>query len=279
MLTEFPQEISIAQLSQKAKEIRCWIIKMLTAAGSGHPGGSLSCVDILTVLYFAIMRHRPDEPKWPERDRFVLSKGHACPALYTVLALCGYFPVERLMTLRKIDSILEGHPDMLKTPGVEISTGSLGQGLSAACGMALAAKIDKKDWRVYSVLGDGEIQEGQIWEAAMSAANYKLDNICAFLDSNKLQIDGKVSDIMNIEPVVEKWQAFGWHTIEIDGHNITEILDSIQEAQRIKDKPTIIIAHTIKWKGVSFMEGKVKYHGIAPTPEECEQALKELGCK
>lgn len=266
----------IQELEAKAKEIRRWIIKMLTEAGSGHPGGSLSCADIITALYFNVMKHRPNEPKWEDRDRFVLSKGHSCPALYAALALAGYFPTDELMRLRKIDSFLQGHTDMLATPGIEMSTGSLGQGLSVAGGMALAGKLNKKNFRVYVVLGDGEIQEGQIWEAAMGCAHYKLDNICAFLDYNKLQIDGPVAEVMAIEPVVDKFKAFGWHTIEIDGHNMEQIIQAINEAKNTPGKPTMVIAHTIKGKGVSFMEGKVEYHGVAPTKEEEEKALLEL---
>ncbi|MEW6095563.1 MAG: transketolase [bacterium] len=270
------EEETIQELEGKAKEIRRWIIKMLTEAGSGHPGGSLSCTDIITALYFKIMNHRPNEPKWPERDRFVLSKGHSCPTLYAALALSGYFPTSELMQLRKLDSFLQGHTDMLATPGVEMSSGSLGQGLSVAGGMALAGKLSNKKFTVYVVLGDGEIQEGQIWEAAMACAHYKLDNLCAFLDYNKLQIDGLIAEVMSIEPVVDKFKAFGWHTIEIDGHNMKEIIQATNEAKNTKDKPTMVIAHTIKGKGVSFMEGKVGYHGVAPTKEEEEKALLEL---
>lgn len=266
----------VSLLEEKAKEIRRWIIKMLTEAGSGHPGGSLSCADIITALYFKIMNHRPDDPKWPDRDRFVLSKGHSCPTLYAALALCGYFPTSELMRLRKIDSFLQGHTDMLATPGVEISAGSLGQGLSVAGGMALAAKLDNRKFTVYVVLGDGEIQEGQIWEAAMACAHYKLNNLYAFVDYNKLQIDGPVAEVMGIEPVIDKFKAFGWHTIEIDGHNMKEIIQATNEAKNISDKPTMIVAHTIKGKAVSFMEGKVGYHGVAPTKEEAEKALLEL---
>lgn len=265
------------ELEAKAKEVRRWIIKMLAEAGSGHPGGSLSSADIITALYFKIMNHKPDDPKWPDRDRFVLSKGHCCPALYAVLSLSGYFPTSDLMRLRKIDSHLQGHTDMLSTPGVEISAGSLGQGLSVAGGMALAGKINHKDYRVYVVLGDGESQEGQVWEAAMACPHYKLDNLCAFLDHNKLQIDGPVAEIMNITPVADKFKAFGWHTIEIDGHDMKQIIQAVNEAKNTQGQPTMVIAHTIKGKGVSFMEGKVEWHGVAPTKEEAEKALLELG--
>ncbi|MEW6620861.1 MAG: transketolase [bacterium] len=266
----------IQELEVKAKEIRRWIIKMLAEAGSGHPGGALSCTDIITALYFKIMNHKPDNPKWEDRDRFVLSKGHSCPALYSALALSGYFPTSELMRLRKLDSFLQGHTDMTATPGVEMSAGSLGQGLSVAGGMALAAKLDKKKFRVYVVLGDGESQEGQIWEAAMACAHYKLDNLCAFLDYNKLQIDGPVNEVMVIEPIVDKFKAFGWNTIEIDGHDMHQIIYATNEANITYGKPTMVIAHTIKGKGVSFMEGKVGYHGVAPTKEEEQKALLEL---
>ncbi len=270
------EETILENLSQKAVEIRQWVIKMLTKSGSGHPGGSLSSTDIITALYFSIMQHRPSEPNWPERDRFVLSKGHCCPPLYAALAINGYFPLSTLMTLRKIDSILEGHPDKSRTTGIECSTGSLGQGLSIACGMALAAKMDKEDWWTYCLLGDGETQEGQIWEAAMAAAHYKLDNLCAFLDFNLLQIDGPVKEVMNIEPALKKWRAFGWNTVEIDGHDMKQIVDAVKGAKKKKGKPHMIIAHTIKGKGVSFMEGQVKYHGITPTQQEYEMAMEDL---
>ena len=265
----------IKELEEKAKRIRRLIIQMLAKAGSGHPGGSLSATDLITVLYFSVLRHDPKNPNWPERDRFHMSKGHCCPLWYAVLAESGYFPLEKLWTLRQLGSILQGHPDR-RTPGVDVASGSLGQGLSVALGMSLAGKIDHNDYRVYVLLGDGEIQEGNIWEAAMAASHYKCDNLCAILDYNGFQIDGKVKEIMNLEPLVAKWQAFGWHTIEIDGHNIKEILSAYEEAKNIKEKPTIIIAHTIKGKGVSFMENVVDFHGRAPTKEEAEQALKEL---
>jgi len=267
---------TVKELKEIAREIRILIIKMLTKAGSGHPGGSLSVADLVTALYFKVMKHDPMNPKWPDRDRFILSKGHCVPAQYAALALSGYFDQELLMTLRKFNSSLQGHPDMTKTVGLEISSGSLGQGLSVGGGIALAGKYDRKDYRVYVILGDGEVQEGQVWEAAMSAAHYKLDNLCAFLDYNKLQIDGKVEEVMNINPISDKWRAFGWHSIEIDGNKMEEVLKACQEAKEIKNKPTMIIAHTVKGKGVSFMEGMVNYHGVAPTSEECERALKEL---
>ncbi|AEM79427.1 transketolase [Thermoanaerobacter wiegelii] len=263
-------------LKQKAKEVRIDIINMLAEAGSGHPGGSLSCADILTLLYFDKMNVKPDNPKWEDRDRLVLSKGHAAPALYAVLAEKGFFPKEELKTLRKLGSILQGHPDMKSTPGLDMTTGSLGQGLSAANGMALAGKLDKKGYRVYAILGDGELQEGQIWEAAMTAAHYKLDNLTAILDFNGLQIDGPNREVKNIEPVNEKFKAFGWHVIEIDGHDFEQIDKAIEEAKATKGKPTLIIAHTIKGKGVSFMENQVGWHGSAPNEEQRQKAIQEL---
>lgn len=266
----------IEELKSKAKEIRKHIIKMTCAAGSGHPGGSLSAADIVTALYFHELRLDPFRPDWPDRDRFVLSKGHAAPVLYAALAERGFFSVEELMTLRKLGSRLQGHPDMRKVPGVEMSTGSLGQGLSAANGMAIAARLDQKDYRVYALLGDGEVQEGQIWEAAMAAAHYKLDNVTAFLDHNGFQIDGPVREIMSPEPVADKWRAFGWHVIGIDGHDIKQILDALAEAKTVKGKPTMIVAETVKGKGVSFMENQVGWHGVAPKPDEMEKALEEL---
>ncbi|TRZ49372.1 transketolase [bacterium] len=268
-------ETKIKELEEKAKQIRRLIIQMLARAGSGHPGGSLSSADLITALFFEVLRHKPQEPGWPDRDRFHLSKGHCCPLWYAQLAESGYFPKEKLLTLRQLGSILQGHPDR-RTPGVNVASGSLGQGLSVALGMSLAARIDKKDYRVYVLLGDGEIQEGNIWEAAMAAAHYKCDNLCAILDYNGFQIDGKVSEIMNLEPLAAKWQAFGWHIIEIDGHNMQQILAAYTEAKTIKGKPTVIIAHTVKGKGVSFMENVVDFHGRAPTKEEAEKALKEL---
>ena len=268
-------DTQIKELEAKAKQIRRLIIQMLAKAGSGHPGGSLSATDLITGLYFAVLQHDPKKPNWPQRDRFHMSKGHCCPLWYAVLAEAGYFPLDKLWTLRKFGSMLQGHPDR-RTPGVDVASGSLGQGLSVALGMSLAAKIDKKDYRVYALLGDGEIQEGNIWEAAMACAHYKCDNLCAVLDYNGFQIDGRIKDIMNLEPLVAKWQAFGWHTVEIDGHNMKQILSAYDEAEKMKGKPAIIIAHTIKGKGVSFMENVVDFHGRAPTKEEAEIALKEL---
>lgn len=266
----------IKTLQAQAKVIRRHIITMLTRAGSGHPGGSLSAVEILVALYFHQMKHKPKDPHWPDRDRFLLSKGHACPVWYAVLAEAGYFATSELERLRKMGSILQGHPDMKRTPGVEMSSGSLGQGLSVANGIALAGRIDKKDYRVYVLLGDGENQEGQIWEAAMAISHFKLDNLCAILDYNGLQIDGAISRIMSILPLAEKWKAFGWYVIQIDGHNLSEIISAYEEAATIKEQPTLIIAKTIKGKGVSFMENQAGWHGKAPNAEEGKQALEEL---
>jgi len=267
----------ISDLDAKAKRIRKHIIRMIYTAGSGHPGGSLSATDIMTALYFKVMNIRPAEPKWEDRDRFVLSKGHAAPALYACLAETGFFPVTDLCTLRQIGSLLQGHPDMRKTLGVEASTGSEGQGLSMGIGMALAAKLDRKPYRTYVMLGDGELDCGQIWEAAMSAAFYKVDNLVAIVDRNKLQLDGPTEQIMSLEPLSDKWKAFGWHVIEINGHDFKEILGAFDQAKEIRGKPTVIIAHTIKGKGVSFMEGAVGFHGKAPNKEQYDQAMKELG--
>ena len=268
--------VEAGELQQKANQLRKDILTMIARAGSGHPGGSLSIVDILAVLYYKVMRLRPQEPLWPERDRFVLSKGHACPALYAVLADKGFFPREYLARLRQLGSPLQGHPDMRKTPGVDFSTGSLGQGLSAANGMALAARLQEASWRVYVVLGDGEIQEGQVWEAAMSAAHYGLSNLTAFLDYNGLQIDGTVREIMCPEPLAEKWRAFGWHVLEIDGHDHAAILEAVRRSQLENYRPSMIIARTIKGKGVSFMEDQVSWHGKAPSEELLQNALREL---
>ena len=262
-----------------AQEMRRQIITMLAASKSGHPGGSLSVTDILAVLYQSEMHIDPAQPADPERDRLVLCKGHAAPALYAALALRGYFPVEELSDLRKLGSNLQGHPDMHKLAGVDMSTGSLGQGLSAACGMALAGKLDQKAYNVYAVMGDGENEEGQIWEAVMFAAHYKLDKLIAFLDHNKLQIDGNITSVMSPEPLDEKWAAFGWHVQIIDGHDAAAIKAAIAVAKSVKDQPSIIIAETIKGKGVSFMENQAGWHGSAPNAEQTAQALAELGGK
>ncbi len=271
-----PEKKSLEELQALAKEIRRNIVKMIGAAGSGHPGGSLSAVEIVVTLYCDVMRHDPQNPSWPDRDRFILSKGHACPVLYATLAELGYTPKDELMRLRKLGSIYQGHPDKRFLPVLEASTGSLGQGLSLGIGMALAARLDGKDYRTYVLLGDGEIQEGQIWEAAMFASFHKVDNVCAIVDYNKIQLDGFVKDIMDLEPLVPKWEAFGWHVIELDGHDIPALQRAFAEAAATKGKPTVLIAHTVKGKGVSFMENNPKFHGVAPTPEEVEIALKEL---
>jgi transketolase len=268
-------ESQIKALEDKARQIRRLIIQMLATAGSGHPGGSLSATDMVTALFFSVLRHNPKDPAAAGSDKFHMSKGHCCPLWYAVLAESGYFPKDKLKTLRQLGSMLQGHPDR-RAPGVSVASGSLGQGLSVGLGMSLAGKLDKKDYRVYVLLGDGEIQEGNIWEAAMASAHYKCDNLCAMLDYNGFQIDGKVKDVMNLEPLVAKWQAFGWHTIEIDGHNMEEILAAYDEVKGVKGKPAIIIGHTIKGKGVSFMENVVDFHGRAPTQEEAVRALKEL---
>ncbi|MGL4307777.1 transketolase [Cetobacterium sp. SF1] len=263
-------------LVEQATKIRKDIVEMICAAKSGHPGGSLSAADIVTALYFKEMNIDPKEPKMVNRDRFVLSKGHAAPVLYSALAERGYFDRNLLNTLRQYGSPLQGHPDMKKLSGVEISTGSLGQGLSVANGMALSARISGLSYRTYVLMGDGELQEGQVWEAAMTAAHYKLDNLCAFIDSNNLQIDGNVDKIMGVEPLDKKWEAFGWNVLTIDGHNFEEILEALDKARETKGKPTMIIAKTVKGKGVSFMENVCGFHGVAPTPEETQKAIEEL---
>lgn len=265
-----------SELKRTANTIRKNIIKMLIPAKSGHPGGSLSAADILATLYFQVMRINPREPDWPERDRFVLCKGHAAPVLYAALAEKGYFPKEELLGLRQTGRMLQGHPDMKKTPGVDMSTGSLGQGLSVANGMALAGKLDGKDYRVYALLGDGEMGEGQVWEAGMAAAHYKSDNLTAIIDFNGLQIDGRTDDVMSSAPLSAKWLAFGWHVIEVDGHDIEKLTAAFEEAKKVQGKPTMLIARTIKGKGVSFMENQAGWHGTAPNAEQSEQALKEL---
>lgn len=266
----------LAELKLSAARVRKMIIEGTHSAKSGHPGGSLSSADILTYLYKKEMNINPQNPKDPNRDRFVLSKGHAAPLLYAVLAECGFIPTEDIKTLRKADSYLQGHPDMKGTKGVDMSTGSLGQGISAACGMALAGKIDNKDYRVYAILGDGESEEGQVWEAAMLAAHYKLDNLCAFLDFNGLQIDGAISEVMNPTPLDKKFEAFGWNVIVIDGHSFDEIENAIAKAKEVKGQPTMIVANTIKGKGVSFMENQVSWHGSAPNDEQYETAISEI---
>ena len=267
----------IKELQNYANKIRQGIIKEVYMAASGHPGGSLSIAEILAVLYFNQMNIDEKNPQAKERDRLVLSKGHTSPALYSVLALRGFFDLEELKTFRNINSILQGHPDMKNIPGVDASTGSLGQGLSIANGMALASKMDSEGVRVYCICGDGEIEEGQIWEAAMTSSHYKLDNLCVIVDNNNLQIDGEVSQVMNIYPIDEKFKSFGFEVINIDGHNIEEIIQAFEQAKKVKGKPTAIIANTIKGKGVSFMENKAEWHGKAPNEEQYRQAMLELG--
>jgi transketolase len=275
-ITNTNPNLPVKELEKMAMKIRRHIITMLGEAGSGHPGGSLSAADIVTCLYFNVLRHNPAYPDWPDRDRFILSKGHAAPVLYSALAERGYFPVEELSTLRKLGSSLQGHCEKGTTIGVDMTAGSLGQGLSFSIGAACAARLDKKDYRIYTMLGDGECDEGQVWEAAMAAAHFKVDNLTAILDNNGLQIDGWNKDVMNLEPIHDKWKAFGWNVIEINGHDIPQILKAFKEAQSVKGKPSIILAHTIKGKGVSFMENQAGFHGKAPTAEQVEKALKEL---
>jgi transketolase len=267
----------IKDLEMKSKLFRREILEMTFKSGSGHPGGSMSAIDIITVLYYHVMRVDPDNPQWVDRDRFILSKGHVCPALYTVLAEKGFFPKEALWTLRQPGSILQGHPDMRITPGVDMSTGSLGQGLSVACGMALAARLDNREYSTYCMLGDGEIQEGNIWEGALFAAHYHLDNLVAILDKNKLQIAGFTENIISIDPLSAKWKAFGWDVIELpDGNDVSQILHGFDNLKSITGKPKIIIANTIKGKGVSFMEDQPEYHGRALSASEMDRARKEL---
>ncbi|MBI4729462.1 MAG: transketolase [Acidobacteria bacterium] len=275
--TDAPARPDVQTLRDISRELRADIIRMLVEAKSGHPGGSLSAIDALVCLYFGgVLRYRPAEPEWPERDRFVLSKGHCTPALYSVLARAGYFPRERLMSFRKFGSPLQGHPDRTRLPGVEASTGSLGQGLSMALGMALAARIDGSGRRVYAMLGDGEIQAGQVWEAVMSAGNFGVDNLTAIVDCNQVQQTGLVRDIQDEEPLAAKWSAFRWNVIECDGHDHAQVLDALDGARACRGRPTVILARTVKGKGVSFMELDYNWHGKAPSPEEGERALAEI---
>jgi transketolase len=267
---------TLPEMQATAKQMRREIIEMIGTAGSGHPGGSLSAVEILVTLYFDVMRHDPANPKWVDRDRFILSKGHAAPVLYCAMAEAGYTPVDQLNTLRKLGSIYQGHPDVRFLPPLEASTGSLGEGVSLALGMGFAARLNGSPSRTYVLLGDGEIQEGQVWESAMFGAFHKSDNVVAIVDYNGIQLDGFVKDIMEVAPLADKWRSFGWHTIEIDGHNIPVLQAAFKEAAETKGKPTAIVAHTVKGKGVSFMENNPKFHGTAPTPEEVKLALQEL---
>lgn len=274
---ECPEE-EIRRLRQIARRIRCHVVRTISRAGVGHPGGSLSEVDILTALYFQVMRIDPQRPDWRERDRFVLSKGHGAAGLYATLAERGFFPPEELASFGRIDSRLQVHPDMHLLPGVEVSSGALGQGISVALGMAMAARLDGRGTRVYCLIGDGESQEGQVWEAAEVAAHHRVDNLTVILDYNGVQLMGPVSEVLQVAPVADKWRAFNWHVIEIDGHDMGQILAALAAAQRVQGKPTIIIAHTVKGKGVSFMEGKSAWHGKPPNEEELAQALAELQC-
>jgi transketolase len=269
-------EHDLDEMVDIARRMRRNIVTMIAEAGSGHPGGSLSAVEMLTALYFRVLRHRSQDPAWPDRDRFILSKAHACPVLYAALAQAGYFPEEELLTFRKIDSRLQGHAH-IKTPGVEMSGGSLGQGLSFGVGTALASRLDGRPSRTYVLLGDGECDEGQVWEAAMSASHHKLDNLVALVDRNQIQNDRWTWQVMNLEPLADKWRAFGWDTLEINGHDLSEILDALDQAGKTEGQPTAIIANTVKGKGVSFMENNLDFHGKAPSKEQLAAALQELG--
>jgi transketolase len=269
----------LKQLQDTARRIRCHIVRTISHAGVGHPGGSLSATDIMTTLYFHVMNVDPKNPKMPERDRFVLSKGHGAVGLYSTLVERGFFPAEQLKSFGCIDSILQVHPDMHLLPGVEISTGALGQGISVAVGLAMAGKLDKAPWRVYCVVGDGESQEGQVWEAAESAAQFGLDNLTVILDNNGVQLMGKTDEVMRMEPQVDKWRAFNWNVIDVDGHDIAALAAAFDLAQTVKGKPTVLVARTVKGKGVSFMEGKSAWHGKSPDAEQLAQALQELGCE
>jgi transketolase len=277
-MEKFSMPKSIMELQEIAKRVRREIVEMIGAAKSGHPGGSLSAVEILVELYFDYMKIDPKNPAWPDRDRFILSKGHAAPVLYSVMAEAGYAetPVNKLNTLRKWGSVYQGHPDVRFIHALEASTGSLGEGLSLGIGIGLAARLDQRTSRTYVMMGDGEIQEGQVWEAAMSAAFHKVDNVVAIVDYNGIQLDGFVKDIMEVAPLADKWRAFGWHTLEINGHDLPAIQAALREAEATKGKPTCIVAHTVKGKGVSFMENNPKFHGTAPTADEVKLALQEL---
>ncbi len=269
----------LQQFRTLAVELRKTILKTIAHAGSGHPGGSLSMVELLIGLYWYKLRHDPKNPAWPDRDLFLLSKGHGCPALYTALAYQGYFPKEELLTLRRYPTRLQGHPEKGSVPGIEIASGSLGQGLSMANGLALADRLDRRRRRIFCLMGDGEIQEGQVWEAAMTAHHHHLDTVCAIIDANQLQQNGPVKQVQDIEPLADKWRAFGWHAIEIDGHDIAQVVTAYDDAERVKGQPQVIVARTVKGKGVSFMELNPAWHGVAPKPAELEQALKELSGK
>ncbi len=265
----------IRKLEEKAREVRFHIVDMIHTARSGHPGGSLSAADVMTALYFDFLRLRPAEPRWPDRDRFVLSKGHACPALYACLALRGYFPLETLQTLRRFESILQGHP-IMKTPGVDMSTGSLGHGLAAAVGMALDGKLRGRDYRTYALVGDGELNEGIVWEAASTARKYRLERLTVIVDANRFQNDGETSSIMPMEPIPDKWRAFNWNVLEVDGHDMAAVVSTIEAAQAHTGGPSCIVARTVKGRGVSFMENKREWHGLAPDDAQYEQAVTEI---
>ena len=267
---------NLQELRTVTVELRTMILRMIAAAGSGHPGGSLSMVELLTGLYWYTLRHDPKRPAWPDRDLFLLSKGHGCPALYAVLALRGYFPKEELMTLRKYPTRLQGHPEKDSPPGVEMAAGSLGQGLSMANGIALGDRLDQRSRRIFCLMGDGELQEGQVWEAAMTSHHHHLEQVCAIIDANQLQQNGPVKQIQDIEPLADKWRSFGWHAIEIDGHDLAQVLDAYDQADTVRGKPQVIIGRTVKGKGVSFMELNPAWHGVAPKPDELARALKEL---
>jgi transketolase len=268
--------LSIEEMQDIAKKIRRDIINMVGTAGSGHPGGSLSAVEILTALYFRVLKHNPSDPHWEDRDRFILSKGHAAPVLYASLCASGYLPENELCTLRKIDSRLQGHPECGLTPGVEMSAGALGQGLSFGIGVALAARLNAKTYYTFVLMGDGELDEGQVWEAAMAAAHFKLDNLIAIVDNNGLQIDGWNKDVMNLEPLNEKWRSFNWNVLECRGNEIAEVVKTLELAKKFRKQPTVVLAHTVKGQGVSFMENNPDFHGKAPNAEEMKKALKEL---
>lgn len=276
MSTPKTSSLSIAELKKCANEIRKDVIRMTAAAGSGHPGGSLSAADIVTALYFRAMRHDPKNPSWPDRDRFILSKGHASPVLYSALARSGYFPTERLITFRKLGSPLQGHPDMRRIPGLEASTGSLGQGLSIGLGVALGRRLTSRDYWTYVMMSDGEMNEGQTWEAAAFAHHHKVDHLVLIVDYNKFQLSDATHKICDMEPLADKWKSFNWHVEEMDGHNMEDVARHLEAAKKISGKPIVLIAHTIKGKGVSFMENNNHFHGVAPTEEEAKKALQEL---
>ena len=275
-MSQITQPMSVDELKHMAAAIRCDIIEMICTAGAGHPGGSLSATDVVTALYFRVMRIDPANPRWPERDRFILSKGHACPVWYAALAERGFYDKSHLGSLRRLGSILQGHPDMNKVPGIDMTAGSLGQGLSVGIGMALAGRLQKLDYHVWVVIGDGESQEGSVWEAAMSGAKWNLDNLTAILDRNNLQNDAFVDDLMPIEPIADKWRAFGWKVVEIDGHDMPAIVTALENSKEHEGSPTMIIAQTIKGKGVSYMENVCEWHGKAPCREEADKALEEI---